>query len=77
MKKTTIYLVAILACVGIMLIYAIIGVFLGWKHGGGVLPMTILFVALTATWKWITGLSKSKVKNDDIQTSENDNNPTK
>lgn len=74
MKKPTIYLVAILACAGIVLIYAIIGVLLGWKHGGGVLPMIILFGALTATWKGITGLSKNKVKNDDIQTTENDNN---
>lgn len=77
MKKPTIYLVAVLACAGIVLIYAIIGVLLGWKHGGGVLPMIILFGALTATWKGITGLSKRKVKNDDIQTTENDNNPTK
>lgn len=77
MKKPTIYLVAVLACAGIVLIHVIIGVLLGWKHGGGVLPMIILFGALTATWKGITGLSKSKSKNDDIQTTENNNNPTK
>ena len=77
MKKPTIYLIAVLACAGIVLIYAMIGVFLGWKHVGGVIPMIILFGALTATWKGIIGLSKTKVKKDDIQTNENDNNNAK
>ncbi len=50
MNKTTSYIVAILACVGTVIIYAIIGTLLGWEHGGGVFPMMILFGAITATW---------------------------
>ena len=57
MNKTTSYIVAVLACIGIVIIYAVIGALIGWKHGGGVLPMIILFGAITATWKGIIGLS--------------------
>lgn len=61
MTKTTSYIVAVLACIGIVIIYALIGALLGWKHGGGILPMIILFGAITATWKGIIGLSKKKI----------------
>lgn len=74
MKKPTIYFIAVLACAGIVLIYGFIGVLLGWKHGGGVLPMMLLLGAITATWKGIIGLSKDKVKKDDIQTTETNHN---
>lgn len=60
MNKTTSYIVAVLACIGIVIIYAVIGALLGWKHGGGYIPMIILFGVLTATWKGITGLSNEK-----------------
>jgi hypothetical protein len=50
MNKTTSYIVAVLACIGIVIIYAVIGALLGWKHGGGVFLMMILFGTITATW---------------------------
>jgi hypothetical protein len=31
MKKPTVYIVAVLACAGIIIIYAVIGALLGWK----------------------------------------------
>jgi len=74
MKKPTVYIVALLACVGIFLIYAVIGALLGWKHGGGVLPMIILFGAITATWKGIIGLSKEKNLENKVENIENVNN---
>lgn len=74
MNKTTRYIVAVLACVGIVIIYAVIGALLGWKHGGGVLPMIILFGAITATWKGIIGLSKEKNPENKVESIENENN---
>ena len=73
MKKPTVYIVAVLACAGIVIIYAVIGALLGWKNGGGVLPMIILFGALTATWKGIIGLSKEKNPEDKVVNIDNEN----
>jgi uncharacterized membrane protein YeiH len=74
MNKTTSYIVAVLACIGIVIIYAVIGALLGWKHGGGILPMIILFGAITATWKGIIGLSKGKNPDDKVEDVEEENN---
>lgn len=74
MKKPTVYIVAVLACAGIIIIYAVIGVLLGWKNGGGILPMIILYGAITATWKGIIGLSKEKNPENKIESIENENN---
>ena len=49
------YVLAILACAGLFLLYAVLGAAVfGWKHGGGVIPMLILFAAMGATWRAIT-----------------------
>ena len=74
MKKPSVYIVAVLACAGIIIIYVVIGALLGWKHGGGVLPMIILFGAITATWKGIIGFSKEKKSEDKVENFENENN---
>lgn len=71
MNKSKAYLIAILACVGILIIYSFIGVWLGWKHGGGIIPMIILFGVISATWKGITGLSKQK--GEDNKDNKNNN----
>jgi len=47
---------ALLACLGLLLVYAAIGGYLGWRSGGGAIPMLILFAALIgasrAIWRW-------------------------
>ena len=48
------YVLAIFVCVAICIAYALIGALLGWRSGGGVIPMMILFAALVATWRGIT-----------------------
>jgi len=49
------YVLAILACAGLFVIYTVLGVAVfGWKHGGGVIPILILFAAMGATWRAIT-----------------------
>jgi hypothetical protein len=48
------YILAILACVGLFIAYGILGELLGWRHGGGVIPILVLLAALTATWRAIT-----------------------
>jgi hypothetical protein len=48
------------ACFGVFLVYAIIGAVMGWKHGGGLIPMLILFAALGGTWSAIA-------KQDDVK----------
>jgi hypothetical protein len=45
---------AIAACAGEAFAYAPVGALLGWRHGGGVIPMVILFGILGATWRAIT-----------------------
>lgn len=49
------YVLAILACAGLFILYAVIGAAVfGWKHGGGAIPMLILLAAMGATWRAIT-----------------------
>jgi hypothetical protein len=53
-SKNVKYGIAVVACAGILIIYVMIGVALDWDNGGGILPASILFAVLAATWKGIT-----------------------
>ena len=53
---------ALLACFGVYMVYVIIGVFLGWKRGGGIIPMMIMFAIMGYVWTTITGTGKQKDK---------------
>lgn len=64
MNKITSYILAALACIVLFFLYALIGGFLRWENAGGIIPMTILVIAMGATWKGITGLSKDKTPKD-------------
>lgn len=46
---------ALLVCFLIIVAYILIGASLGWKNGGGTLPMLGLMAAVAATWKGIRG----------------------
>ena len=46
-------LLAIVACIAILIAYGVIGAAIGWKHGGGLIPTLILWAALSATWRGI------------------------
>jgi hypothetical protein len=46
---------AILVCLAMFVAYVLIGVSLGWKNGGGVIPNVIFFFCLAAVWKAIRG----------------------
>lgn len=48
------YVYAIGTCIGLFFAYAIIGGILGWKHGGGAIPMILFFAAVVWTSKAIT-----------------------
>jgi uncharacterized RDD family membrane protein YckC len=49
------YIVAILVCAVIFILYGVLGTAIfGWKHGGGAIPMLLLFAAMAATWRGIT-----------------------
>lgn len=48
------YLLALAACFGIFAVYAVIASVMGWKHGGGAIPMLFMFAALIGTWRAIT-----------------------
>ena len=71
MNKTTAYIVAVFACSGIVVVYAVIVALLGWKIGGGAIPLLILFGILTATWKGILGLINEKNDDDKVKGLEN------
>ncbi len=53
-RRLSPYVLAVVACAAIVFVYAALGVLLGWKTGGGVLPMILLFVVLAATWRAMT-----------------------
>lgn len=48
------YVYATATCFALLVFYALIGGMLGWKHGGGAIPMLILIAALVGTWRAIT-----------------------
>lgn len=48
------YVLALAACFGIFIMYAVIVGVMGWKHGGGVIPILIFFAAIGWTWRAIT-----------------------
>jgi hypothetical protein len=49
------YLLAVLTCVAVVVAYLLIGAAVfGWEHGGGVIPMIILFAAVGAIWRKMT-----------------------
>lgn len=75
MKKNKAYIVAFLACAGIIILYLVIGaIFFGWERGGGVLPLMILFGVIGTIWKGIIGLSKEKESKDKTNNTYNENN---
>jgi hypothetical protein len=54
------YLIAIVVCAAEACVYTAIGVMvLGWKHGGGYIPLMILFAIMAATWRTITRRASS------------------
>ena len=48
------YVYAIAACFALFVLKMSIDGMLGWKHGGGAIPMLIFFAALFGTWRAIT-----------------------
>lgn len=52
-------LIAVIACFLIIIAYACIGAALGWKAGGGAIPVLVLMAALSAAWKGIRGGSSA------------------
>jgi hypothetical protein len=48
------YTYAIAACIGLFVLYTLIAANLGWKHGGGVIPILIFFGSVVWTWNAIT-----------------------
>lgn len=54
MNKRTRTVTAVLACAGIFLAYGFIGALIGFKHGGGVIPLLICFGLIAFVWKAIT-----------------------
>ncbi len=60
------YIIAVVACAAEVFLYGLIGVFLGWKRGGGVIPMMILVAALGATWTGITNRDSRDLKPEEM-----------
>ncbi len=48
-------LLALIACFGVYMLYVIIGVALGWKRGGGMIPVLVMLACMGYTWRAITG----------------------
>lgn len=61
------YVYALLACAGIVLVHQFIGFKLGWKNGGGVIPMLILLTVLGSVWN---GITKKRETREDTEEKE-------
>lgn len=48
------YVLAIAACVGILLLYTLIAHAMHWQYGGGYLVKTIILITIIVVWKAIT-----------------------
>ena len=48
------YFLAILVCCTELIVHAVICVLLGWKRGGGLIPMLIFYAIVAWTWRTIT-----------------------
>jgi hypothetical protein len=59
------YVTAIVVCAAEIVAYVYIAVFLGWKNSGGVIPMTVLFAVMGATWTVLTDRGEKQSKPDD------------
>lgn len=64
------YFLAFLACLAIAALYVLLGSIIGWKHGGGVIPMMILMAVLIGTWRSIT--TKRKELHEEINENQED-----
>ncbi len=64
------YVVAVIACGGLFLVYAVIGASLGWRHGGGFIPMMILISVVGAVWAGITRSASTGEKTKKERSSE-------
>ena len=58
--KTKYRIFAVLICVVIYFIYIVIATALGWKHGGGLLVLAILFGVISWVWKTAGELAAKK-----------------
>ena len=52
------YLLVIFVCFILFIIYTMIGAMLGWRGGGGAIPMMLLFGLCIFVWRKITKSSK-------------------
>ena len=80
MEEKIRYAIAAVACFAEGIAYVFIGVLLGWKHGGGVIPGLILFAIWGVTWtaitKWGTQTEASEQpKEDEEETKIPSDNP--
>lgn len=53
-KKVMIYVLAVLACLGVVVLYFVTGALLEWEHGGGTFVLAILFGIISIVWYSIT-----------------------
>ena len=59
LPRATRHVVAVVACAVIVFVYAMIGAALGWKYGGGAIPILCLLAILSGTWRAITGSNRT------------------
>ncbi len=59
------YFLAILACIGVFLVFLLVSVLMGWKSGGGLIPQLILYASMAAVWRVITKKKYKQVENDE------------
>lgn len=64
------YVIAVIACGGLFLLYAVIGASLGWRHAGGAIPMGILLSVMGAVWVAIIRFTPSDDNTKKETTSE-------
>lgn len=69
------YVICVIAVILEYLVYSMIGVALGWRHGGGFLPMLLLYSAMAATCRAIIKYFNNKKENS-VASKTNDDEET-
>lgn len=70
------YVMAVLACLALVFLYALLGATVfGWRRGGGFVPMIILFALIGATWRLITKSGDSENNQEEKKQTDKKKTP--
>jgi len=63
-------IVAVIACISVLFLYAVAGALMNWQHAGGLIGQLFLWLVLMpATWFWVRSLFSDEAEKQNNSTS--------